>query len=71
MDDKVVLKSKQKLVIVGLLITLVNPIFAGLIFGLFLLSEPELEKEGKLILILSLLWGGILFVLIRRLPLGF
>ncbi len=58
--------SRQKLTIVALLITLLNPIFAGLIFGLFLLSEPEFKKEGKLIIILSLLWGGISFVLVRR-----
>ncbi|MFN3301928.1 MAG: hypothetical protein ACK413_02820 [Patescibacteria group bacterium] len=67
MDEKVVLKSKQKLIIVGLLITIINPLFAGLIYGLFLLSEPDLKKEGRLILILSLLWGGISFILSRRL----
>jgi len=71
MDDKVVLKSKQKLIILGLLITLVNPFLAGLIFSLYLLSEPELKKEGKLILILSLLWGGISFILVRRLSFNF
>ena len=66
MDEKVTIKSRQKLIIIGLLITLVNPFLAGLIFGLFLLSEPELKKEGRLILILSLLWGGISFILARR-----
>jgi len=66
MDDKITLKSRQKLIIIGLLITLVNPFFAGLIFSLYLLSEPELKKEGKLIFILSLLWGGVSFILIRR-----
>lgn len=66
MDEKVVLKSKQKLIIVSLLITIFNPIFAGLIFGLFLYSEPELKKEGRLIIILSALWGGILFALSSR-----
>ncbi len=71
MDERIVLKSKQKLVIVGLLITLLNPLLAGLIFGLFLLSEPQLKKEGRLILILSLLWGGVSFILARRLFSGF
>ncbi|MCX7779264.1 MAG: hypothetical protein N2259_03445 [Patescibacteria group bacterium] len=66
MDEKITLKSKQKLMIIGLLITLVNPIFAGLIYGLFLSSEPELKKEGKLIILLSLLWGGVSFILARR-----
>lgn len=73
MDEKVVLKSKNKLIIIGLLITILNPIFAGLIFGLFLYSEPPLKKEGRLIIILSVLWGGILFALSTRLSsiLGF
>jgi len=66
MDEKVVLKSRQKLIIIGLLITLVNPIFAGLIFGLYLYSEKEFKKDGRLIIILSLLWGGISFILVRR-----
>lgn len=73
MDEKVVLKSKNKLIIIGLLITILNPIFAGLIFGLFLYSEPPFKKEGMLIIILSVLWGGILFALSARLSsiLGF
>jgi len=71
MDEKITLKSKNKLIIIGLLITIFNPLFAGLVFSLYLLSEPELKKEGKLILILSLLWGGVSFILIRRLSLNF
>jgi hypothetical protein len=66
MDEKIVLKSKQKLIIVGLLITLVNPLFAGLIFGLYLYTEEDLKKEGRLIVFLSLIWGGIAFLLASR-----
>lgn len=66
MDVGVSLKSKQKLIIIGLLITIFNPIFAGLIFSLFLRSEPQLKKEGNWLLILSLIWGGILFALSAR-----
>jgi len=66
MDEKITLKSKNKLIIIGLLITIFNPLFAGLVFSLYLLSEPGLKKEGKLILILSLLWGGVSFILARR-----
>lgn len=66
MDEKILLKSKQKIVIIALIITILNPIFAGLIFSLFLRSEPQLKKEGQLLLILSLVWGGILFALSTR-----
>lgn len=62
-----VLISKQKLTIIGLLITLFNPLLAGLIFGLYLYSEPAFKKEGRLIIFLSLLWGGVSFILTRQL----
>jgi len=66
MDEKVLLKSKQKILIIGLLIVILNPVFAGLIFSLFLRSEPQFKKEGNWFLILSLIWGGILFALSAR-----
>lgn len=72
MSDKLVgetdkiLVSKQKWMIVGLLITLANPIFAGLIYGLALWREPSLKKEGKLIIFLSLIWGAIQTSFIMR-----
>ncbi len=48
---------------VALLITLVNPIFSGLIIGSAFLSEPELKKEGKIIIVSAVLWGvAVLFI---------
>lgn len=58
--------SKQKWIIVGLLITLLNPIFAGLIYGLSLWREPDFKKEGKLIIFLSLIWGAVQTILLTR-----
>lgn len=63
MDEKILLSSKNKVIIVGLLIIIFNPIFAGLIFSLFMRSEPMLKKESTLFLILSLVWGGLMFIL--------
>lgn len=73
MDQKIILSSRNKVIIIGALITIFNPIFAGIIFALFMRSEPMLKKESTLLLILSLLWGGLLFVLNDRLAqmLGF
>jgi hypothetical protein len=73
MEQKIILSSKNKVLIVGALITIFNPILAGLIFALFMRSEPMLKKESNLLMILSLLWGGLLFVLNDRLAqfLGF
>ena len=58
--------SRQKWVIIGLLITLFNPFFAGLIYGLALWREPELKKEGKLIVFLSLIWGAVSLALVSH-----
>jgi len=54
---KVSLSSKKKWFTVALLITLVNPILSGLIIGSAFLSEPELKKEGKKIIVLAITWG--------------
>jgi len=67
MDQKIILSSRNKVIIIGALITIFNPIFAGIIFALFMRSEPMLKKESTLLLILSLLWGSLLFVLNSRL----
>jgi len=69
MSDKIsdyISVSKQKWVIIGLLITLVNPFFAGLIYGLALWREKEFKKEGKLITLLSLIWGAISTIFLMR-----
>jgi len=54
-----ILVSKERWYLIGLLITLLNPIFAGLIIGFGFLKEPALVREGKMILILSLIWGAV------------
>ncbi|MCD6471064.1 hypothetical protein J7K86_00855 [bacterium] len=66
-DSERVLISKQKLIIVGLIIVLFNPLFAGLIYGLALWREKSLSAEGKMIVLFSLLWGAIVLALARRL----
>jgi len=66
-DSEKVLISKQKLIIVGLIIVLFNPLFAGLIYGLALWREKSLSAEGKMIVLFSLLWGAIVLALARRL----
>lgn len=72
MPDKImqtsesVVLSRQKWIIVGLIITILNPLFAGLIYGLALLNEPSFKKEGRLIAILSLFWGAIQLAFLAR-----
>ncbi|MFC1700977.1 hypothetical protein ACFLZ0_02470 [Patescibacteria group bacterium] len=56
-EDKFNLTSKKKWFWVGLIITLINPIFSGLVIGSAFLSEPELKKQGKIIIALAIIWG--------------
>ncbi len=59
--DKVLISTK-KLINLGYLLAIINPIFGGLIFGLVIKNEPGMEKDGRLIFILSLVWGLILWI---------
>jgi hypothetical protein len=64
--SETVVLSRQKWIIVGLIITILNPLFAGLIYGLALWREPSFKKEGRLIAILSLFWGAIQLAFFAR-----
>ncbi len=58
--------SKQKLIIIGLLIIVFNPLPAGVIYGLSLAREEKTRQDGKLMIIFSLLWGGISLALFQK-----
>lgn len=57
------LSSRKRWFWLFLIITFVNPIFSGLILGVSLISEPEMKKEGKIILTLAIVWGTVVFIL--------
>jgi len=57
---------KNKLVTIGFLIVIFNPLPAGLIYGLVLFKEPKTKKDGKLMIIFSLFWGAISLALSRN-----
>jgi len=50
----------------ALAIAILNPIFSGLILGVLYLSEPSLKRYGKIVLGVSVVWGAIVFVMIRN-----
>jgi hypothetical protein len=62
----VLITSRKKWLWLGILIALLNPVFAGLILGSIYLSEPELKKEGKIVAAVAILWGAVLFYLVRQ-----
>ncbi|MDD3101809.1 MAG: hypothetical protein PHE59_01525 [Patescibacteria group bacterium] len=65
-DADKILISKQKWMIIGLLIIIFNPLPAGLIYGFALWREKKFQAEGKLMMIFSLLWGGISLALTKQ-----
>lgn len=65
-NDKLTISSKKKWLWLGIIVALVNPIFAGLIVGAAYLSEPELRSAGKIVAAIAILWGVVLFYLVRQ-----
>lgn len=47
----------------GLVIAILNPIFAGLILGILMVKEPGMRREGTIIISFSLIWGIIILLL--------
>jgi len=64
------ISSKQKWLVLGILVALVNPIFSGLIVSFGFLTEPALRKEGKIVLVVSLVWSVVLAMIMNWLKNG-
>lgn len=60
------ISSRKKWLWLGIFVALLNPVFAGLILGAVYLSEPELKKEGRIVATIAILWGAILFYIVRQ-----
>lgn len=58
--------NKNRLFFWAVVIAVLNPLFSGLILGLVMLSEPELRKEGRTVLLFSIAWGIIALLLIAK-----
>ncbi len=59
--------SKQKLINLGYVIVLFNPIPAGIIFGFILRKDKTTKKDGNIMMILSFIWGIVNIALSRKL----
>ena len=51
------LTSRKKWFWLGVVIAILNPIFSGLLLGIAFWTEPDLKKEAKIILAISVIWG--------------
>jgi len=64
-SDKILI-SKQKLINIGLLIIIFNPLPSGLVYSFFIWRLSATKKDGKLMMIFSLIWGAISLSLVQR-----
>jgi len=62
--EKINLTSIQKFFWMGITVALISPI-AGIILGVAFWTEPELKKQGKSILVFSIIWG-IIFIFLTN-----
>ncbi|OHA09619.1 MAG: hypothetical protein A3A44_02315 [Candidatus Sungbacteria bacterium RIFCSPLOWO2_01_FULL_60_25] len=58
--------QKQRFFIAAVIIAILNPILPGLILGMVMLKEPDLRKEGRIVLAFSLVWGFIALLLVGK-----
>lgn len=58
--------SKSRFFFWAVVIGILNPIFSGLILGLVMLTEPELKREGRIVILFSAVWGIIVLALIAK-----
>lgn len=64
-EEKIKITSRKKWLALAIAIALLNPVFSGLIIGFAFLSEPELKKEGKIVLAITVVWGILFLYLIN------
>ena len=58
--------NKNRFFFWSVIIAILNPVFSGLILGIFMFSEPELRKEGRIVTVFSIAWGVIALLLVSR-----
>ncbi|MBI2639352.1 MAG: hypothetical protein HYW90_00455 [Candidatus Sungbacteria bacterium] len=57
---------KNRFFFLAVIIAILNPVFSGLVLGLFMLFEPDFKKEGRIVLLFSIAWGIIAMLLLTR-----
>jgi Na+/H+-dicarboxylate symporter len=68
MEPEQISFSKNRLFYSAILVAILNPLFAGVIFGIILLTNPKSRREGWIILGFSIVWGAIALALAFKLP---
>lgn len=64
-DKSFSLSSRKKWFYLSLLVAFLNPSFSGLILGLGFLSEKDTRKEAKIILVFSIIWAALAYLIVN------
>ena len=60
-DDYIVFPSSRSLLTVGIIAAVLSPL-VGLILGGYFWARPQLAKEGKIVVLVALVWLTLIFV---------
>ena len=58
--------NKNRLFLWAVIITVLNPIFAGVLLGIWMARESKLRREGLIVLAFAVIWGIISFMLLSK-----
>lgn len=58
--------NKNRFFVWAVIITLLNPVFAGLLLGIWMMGEPDLRKEGRIVTGFAIVWGLLALLLISK-----
>ncbi|MFH0906753.1 MAG: hypothetical protein ABIC36_01980 [bacterium] len=59
------LNYKSKWYLIGIIIAIISP-FSGVVLGIGFLTESSLKKQGKIILVFSLIWGAVFIWMTKK-----
>ena len=65
-EQELVSIRKNRLFVWAIVITAINPIFAGLLLGIWMIREPDLKREGRIVTLFAVAWGVIALLLVAK-----
>lgn len=60
MNDYVIFPSSKSLLVVGIIAAILSPL-VGLILGSYFWARPQLVREGKVVVLVALVWLAVIF----------
>ena len=58
--------NKNRFFFWAVIIAILNPLLSGLVLGVFMLSQPDLKREGRIVTLFAIAWGIIVLMLVSK-----